>query len=80
MLTCKEASRLLSQSQDQPLPRLRRMELRLHVWLCHSCANFEKHLKFLRQATRRLAGDDPLQDRVRLDDGARERIRKALRR
>jgi hypothetical protein len=80
MLTCKEASRLLSQSQDQPLSRLKRMELRLHVWLCRHCGNFEKQLKFLRQSARRLAGDDPLKDRVRLDEAARERIKKALRR
>ena len=54
MLTCKDASRLLSQSMDQPLPRLKRMELRVHVWLCSACSNFEKQLMFLRQAARRL--------------------------
>lgn len=82
MLSCKEASHLLSQSMDQPVPRLKRLELRLHVWLCRSCGNFEQQLKFLRQAVRRLGAEDRPQpdDDVRLGDEARERIRKTLRR
>lgn len=79
MMTCKEASRWLSQSLDRPLPRLKRLQLRMHVWLCGSCSNFEKQLKFLRRAARRL-GEDSRPDGVRLGSEARERIRKALRR
>jgi hypothetical protein len=79
MLTCKEASRLLSQSLDQSLPAMKRLELRFHVWLCRSCANFEKQLKFLRRAARRLEREESLPDRVRLGEEARERIRKAVR-
>lgn len=65
MLTCQEAGRWLSQSLDQPLPRRKRLELRLAVWLCRSCSNFEKYLKFLREAARRQEGEDSLPDRVR---------------
>lgn len=81
MLTCKEVSRLLSQSMDQslPLPLMKRLELRLHLWLCRACSNFEKQLKFLRRAVRRLDGADSLPNRIRLGAEARERIRKALR-
>jgi hypothetical protein len=77
MLTCKEASRLLSQSLNQSLPRLKRLELRLHVWLCRSCSNFEKQLKFLQRAVRQLA--ESRADQVRLSAEAGERIRKAVR-
>jgi hypothetical protein len=80
MLTCKEASRWLSQSLDQPLPRLKRMELRLHVWLCCHCSNFEQQLKFLRRAVRQLDEQNSASDRTGLGAEARERIRTKLRR
>ena len=79
MLTCKEASRLLSQSMDQPLPRLKRLELRIHVWMCSACSNFEKQLLFLRRAAQRLNDEDSRTDQARLSSEARERIRKAIR-
>ena len=78
MLTCKDVSHLLSQTLDQPLPRMKRIELRIHLWLCSACSNFDKQLKFLRHAVSRL--DDELQsDHAGLSDAARERIRKAVR-
>lgn len=80
MLTCKEASRLLSQSMDQPLPRLKRMELRLHVWMCSACSNFEKQLLFLRRAAQRLDDGESQTNQGGLSREARERIRKAVRR
>lgn len=77
-MTCKDASRLLSQSMDQPLPPLKRMELRVHVWLCSACANFEKQLVFLRKAARRLDEECSAKDQAGLSPEARERIRKSL--
>ncbi|HYE35686.1 zf-HC2 domain-containing protein [Methylocaldum sp.] len=79
MLTCKEASRLLSQSMDQPLPHLKRLELRVHVWLCSACSNFEKQLLFLRRAAHQLDEGDSQTNQARLSSEARERIRKAVR-
>jgi hypothetical protein len=78
MLTCKEASRLLSQSMDRSLPRMKRLELRVHVWLCSGCSNFEKQLLLLKQAARRLNERDTQPPSVKLGDEARERIRKAV--
>ncbi|NJD06375.1 MAG: zf-HC2 domain-containing protein [Methylococcaceae bacterium] len=80
MLTCKEASRLLSQSMDQPLPRLKRMELRVHVWMCSACSNVEKQLLFLRRAAQQLDDGETRTNQVGLSREARERIRKAVRR
>lgn len=79
MLTCKEASRLLSQSLDQPLPPGKRLELRLHVWLCGACSNFEKQLLFLKRAARLTDMKEAAGDSVKLSPEARERIRKAVR-
>ena len=54
MISCKEASRLLSQAMDQRLPLWQRARLRLHLAICDACTNFSRQLKFLRQAVGRL--------------------------
>ncbi len=79
MLTCREASRLLSQSMDRPLPFMQRIELRVHVWICAACTHFEKQLIFLRQAVR--YRDEKIRDTDEpgLSPEARERIRNKLR-
>jgi hypothetical protein len=53
-ITCLEASRLLSQSMDTPLPLWQRARLRLHLALCDACTNFSRQLRFLRRAVGRL--------------------------
>ena len=58
MRTCKEASRLISQAQDQELGYADRIALRLHLTICGACANFRKQLDFLREAARRFPGED----------------------
>jgi len=54
MISCKEASRLLSQAMDQHLPLWQRARLRLHLAICDACANFSRQLKLLRRAVARL--------------------------
>ena len=53
-LSCKEASRLLSQSMDRELSLGELARLRLHLTLCDACRNFDRQLKQLRQAVARL--------------------------
>ena len=53
-LSCKEASRLLSQSMDREMSVGELARLRLHLMLCDACRNFERQLKQLRQAVMRL--------------------------
>ena len=61
-LTCKEASRLLSQGQDRPLGSGEWLRLRLHLLICDACANFSRQVDTLRRAVRALrerSGPDP---------------------
>jgi hypothetical protein len=51
-LNCKEASRLISQQLDRPLPLGRRIVLRLHVLMCYACRRFQRQTAFLREAMR----------------------------
>jgi Putative zinc-finger len=57
MLNCKQASALLSQSQDRPLGLFERLGLRLHLALCDGCTNFRRQLALMRAAIRRLRDD-----------------------
>jgi len=48
-ISCKEASRLLSQAMDRPLGLWQRARLRLHLSLCDACSNFKRQLQALRR-------------------------------
>ncbi len=50
MLSCKQASALMSQSQDRKLTAGERWRLRLHLSLCTGCRQFDRQLTFLRAA------------------------------
>jgi hypothetical protein len=54
MLSCKEASRLVSQGLDRKLGPWDWLRLRLHLAICDACSAFLKHVKFLRRAVQRL--------------------------
>jgi hypothetical protein len=56
VISCKEASRLLSQRQDRPLEFWERVKLRGHLALCGVCTRFAKQLDFMREALRRYRG------------------------
>lgn len=60
MLSCKEATELMSQEQDRPLGLAERLGLRLHVLICSACSNYRRQMGVLRAACRRLgSGDTP---------------------
>jgi hypothetical protein len=50
VINCRHATRLVSRMQDQPLGRLERALLRLHLACCETCARFEEQVRFLREA------------------------------
>ncbi|MGH8798823.1 MAG: zf-HC2 domain-containing protein [Casimicrobiaceae bacterium] len=52
LISCKDASRLISQMQDGTLPRRRRWLVRLHLAWCEACRRFERQLAVLREAIR----------------------------
>lgn len=82
MLTCKDASQLMSQSFDRPLSLWERAGLRFHLLICKSCQIAYRQLDFLRVLCRRIATrpDDVSSVIPGLSAGAQERILKELRR
>lgn len=55
LLSCKEATRLVSQGLDRRLGLAERLALRLHLLVCDGCTNFSKQMAFLRRGLSRLA-------------------------
>lgn len=49
MLRCKQASELMSQSQDRTLTLKERMRLKLHLLICRGCSNCNKQMRFLHK-------------------------------
>jgi len=62
MLTCKDASRLISQRQDRALSVRERLALRMHLALCAGCVRVSEQVDFLRKALARYAGRDGSSD------------------
>ncbi|MEO6036029.1 MAG: zf-HC2 domain-containing protein [Verrucomicrobiota bacterium] len=48
--TCKEMSRLASESLDHPLGSRVRLKMLLHSSVCVWCRRYSKQLRFIRQA------------------------------
>lgn len=61
--TCKDATRLMLESQDRSLTSAERLGLRMHLWVCRTCPTFERQALFMRQALQRWRAeggpDDP---------------------
>lgn len=52
-LSCQQASRLLSQEQDERLPFGKRLRLRLHLMYCEACTNVSRQFATMRLALQR---------------------------
>lgn len=57
-LSCKEASRLISDGMDRRLSIAERVALRLHVGICDACTRFTAQVQFLRRALKAFPGPD----------------------
>jgi len=53
LVSCKEASRLLSQREERTLAPADRIKLRLHLAVCVACTRFARQLVVIRRAMAR---------------------------
>ena len=59
---------------------MERWGLRIHLWMCDNCRNFERHIEFLRKALRLLGEQlETGSQGPDLSPEAKERIRQVLR-
>lgn len=52
MLSCEEATRLMSDALDRPLAVKERLSLNVHLVMCKGCRNFGRQVQGLRQVAR----------------------------
>ncbi|MFA7282708.1 MAG: hypothetical protein WC100_21685 [Sterolibacterium sp.] len=57
MLSCRQATELMSQAQDRKLGLTERMNLGVHLLMCIGCRNFDRQMAFLRRATSKLVAN-----------------------
>ena len=82
MLSCKDVTKLVSESMDRSLPLGQRVGVRLHLLICKFCARYERQLLLIRDTARRLAAAVEAPGGSfgeTLSDEARERIRESIR-
>lgn len=58
MLSCREATQLLSEARDRELGFKEKLSLRFHTLMCRACANFGTQMTLLGEFSRRFAGQD----------------------
>jgi hypothetical protein len=82
MLTCKDASQLMSQSFDRRLGLMEKAGLRFHLVICKSCQIGYAQLDLLHRFCQRIAAkpEDISSMQPGLSAEAQERILKELRR
>ena len=75
MLTCKEVSKLVSESLEHQLPFRQRMGVQLHLMMCSMCRTYQRQTLQLRNAMRTYARREPTEH---LSEEASQRIKNAL--
>jgi hypothetical protein len=59
MISCKEATRLVSQGLDRRLDPGAWLRLRLHLAICDACSAFTRQMGFVRRAVQHLGSRLP---------------------
>ncbi|MDF7808394.1 zf-HC2 domain-containing protein [Pontiellaceae bacterium B12219] len=77
MRTCKEISKLVSESLDRELPLRERMAMRLHLMMCSLCRTYSHQMRQLRSVLKK-ASDVETPTEQTLSEEARLRIKQAL--
>ncbi|GAA5442752.1 hypothetical protein Misp06_00927 [Microbulbifer sp. NBRC 101763] len=59
MKSCREATRLMSESQERNLNLREQASLKLHLAMCAPCRNFGKQMQVLRRISKSYAEGGP---------------------
>lgn len=78
LISCKQASRLISQSLDRKLTLSERLKLRAHLFVCDMCRRFQAHLTMIRISVKRFTHQIEHDESVRLSEEAKQRIARVI--
>lgn len=74
MLSCKQASQIISQSLDRPLAMRERFALNLHLFICKYCKKFSQHMQCLRVAIKQMTNSIENDNTIEMPLEAKKRI------
>jgi hypothetical protein len=74
MLSCKQASQIISQSLDRPLTMQERFALKLHLLICKYCKQFSQQLHTLRVALKQMTSVIENDDTIKMPVVTKKRI------
>lgn len=57
MITCKEATHLISIRDEEKLSLSTKLKLKLHLMLCKTCLYFAKHIEILKSSIKNMVND-----------------------
>ena len=74
MLSCKQASEVISQSLDRKLTTWERLNLKLHLLICKYCRYFSQQLQTLRVAVKANVSSIENDNTIGMSNEAKKRI------
>lgn len=74
MLSCKQASEVISQSLDRKLTTWERFNLKLHLFICKYCRYFSQQLQTLRVAVKANVSSIENDNTIGMSNEAKKRI------
>ena len=81
MLSCREITKLVSESLDHPLPLRKRVSVWMHLSMCRLCSAFRRDQVVLKERISdevEHASNEEMPEGVKLSAAAKQRIAKAI--
>lgn len=72
-LSCREATRLMSEARERRLTRWERVGLSIHLGLCRYCRRYRRQLAYLRDVVKKI-----VEEPAAMSESAKARIRRKL--
>lgn len=79
MLSCKQASELVSQALDRPLSTRERWSVRFHLFICGACTRFSRQLAFMQATIEKFLSETEQNEQLQLSPAAKARMAELLR-
>jgi hypothetical protein len=74
MLSCKDASQIISQSLERKLTTRERFNLKLHLLICKYCKRFSQQIHSISVALKLSASEIENDDTIKMPSTAKKRI------
>jgi len=78
MITCKQATQLISEKLDRDLGLWQRLSLKFHLFLCRYCRKYARQLDFLRSVCTQLDQHIECNDQHSLSPESKQKLKAAI--